>query len=134
EWGMVSALSVPYGIGFAPNRTPTTTDHAGRFRIEVSLDETVDPASRPLTYFARVVRGDASDVVVTRLDDAGTRWSIETPHPVDSLVTTGGHERTSSRVTVAFIAHNGLWPSTPAYVSVGGRRSGDPAPNENDLD
>jgi hypothetical protein len=45
-----------------------------------------------------------------------------------------GQSRTSARVTFAFFAHNGFWPSPPAFASVFGGAPFTPAPADNNLD
>ena len=129
----VPALETPFAVGYAPSVTPETPPD-GQFTIEVSLEETGLESDGELVFFWSVIRGDAEDVTVERLDAAGTQWRISGSHPGDVTLMTGGFERIVSRATVGFFAHNGLWLGPPAFVSVGGREASTFAPNDNNLD
>jgi hypothetical protein len=91
-----------------------------------------DPGSRPLYFFARVVRGDPARLRVTQL--APSRFQIEAEWPELYAEMVNGHERSSRRATVAFVAHNGLWLSAPAFLSVFGGNPLEHAPDANNLD
>ncbi len=91
-----------------------------------------DLGGRRLYFFARVMRGDPAHVTVTQLD--GSRFEIAADWPAEHTARVNGHDRGSRRATIGFVAHNGLWMSAPAFVSVFGGAPAAHAPDSNDLD
>lgn len=130
--GVTQVETSPYALVWSSNAVPATPP-AGTFSAVIDLaTASTDGNTRPLYYFARVVRGDPAHVRITQLD--ASRFQIDAEFPADVTEMVNGHDRASRRATVAVFAHNGLWLSQPAFLSIFGGAPAEHAPDSNDLD
>ncbi len=121
-----------FALVWAASAQPATPP-AGTFSAIVDLaPASRDANARPLYFFARVIRGDAAHVRITQLSQG--RFQIDAEWPAEVTAMINGHDRTTRRATVAFVAHNGVWLSPPAFLSVFGGAPLAHAPDANNLD
>jgi hypothetical protein len=134
EWadaGFGQLETSPFALTWSSPALPAAPP-AGTFSVTVDLSNSADLNDRPLLYFARVVRGDPAHIRVTQLDAA--RFRVESEWPLEVAENVAAQSRTSRRATVAFVAHNGLYPSAPSFLSVFGADPHAHAPDANNLD
>lgn len=135
EWAALNFVQQeagPFAMGWWPQLAPATPP-AGTFSVVVDLaPASVDHAGLPLYFFARVVRGEPAHVRVTQLGPS--RFQVDSEWPLEYAEMVNDRQRSTSRATVAFVAHNGLWMSAPAFISVFGGNPVAHAPDSNDLD
>ncbi len=129
--GFAPILEGIYARAWAPPAAPAASP-AGTFEAVVDLEGSLDANGRRLVFFASLVRGDPAHARVTRIDRS--RFRVDFEWPEDHAEVVAGQSRTSRRATFAFFAHNGVWLSAPAFVSIFGADPYAPAPDANNLD
>ena len=90
---------------------------AGRRVMTVSAAQTRDPNGRPLSFTWAVLRGDPARTRIEPLTPDGSQARItvdwQGPRPVS-----GQPKVLSQRVDIGVFAHNGVYDSAPAFVSI----------------
>ena len=92
-------------------------DKAFRREMVVSAEETRDPNRRELTFSWVILRGDPTRIVIAPLDEHGKRARIIVSWQAPRAVP-GRKDILSSRVDIGVFAHNGVFDSAPAFISV----------------
>ncbi len=89
----------------------------GRRSMVVSAGATRDPNGRELRFDWVLLRGDPARVAITPLDPDGRRARIVLDWQ-DPRAAPGSPETGSSRIDIGVFANNGIYDSTPAFISV----------------
>lgn len=85
-------------------------------RMVVSAEASKDLNKRPLTYHWAVLRGDAEQIKINKLNPAGSVVELLVPyHPRRPIAP--GHALESNRVDIGVFVHNGTYYSAPAFVT-----------------
>ncbi|MDQ2089657.1 hypothetical protein [Marimonas arenosa] len=90
---------------------------AFRREMVVSAEGTRDPNGRELMFSWVLLRGDPENTLIEPLDEKGRRARIEVSWQ-QPRATPGRNDVLSSRVDIGVFAHNGVFDSAPAFISI----------------